>query len=144
MPRFGDHRYQKAGSGANSCVQTPSPAGATHGIVRHSCSANAGYSRAGCDSLLWQPNCDSSRCSMALKKQEFYEGAALHLIARSGNVKSIRYEQPFFVLNERVSVLLKYSTRELAPALQAARVRRAFGERTMKAHECSFDECDVN
>lgn len=52
---------------------------------------------------------------MALKKQEFYEGAALHLIAKSGNVKSIRYEQPFFVFNERVSVLLKYSTRGRSP-----------------------------
>jgi hypothetical protein len=52
---------------------------------------------------------------MALKKQEFYEGAALHLIAKSGNVKSIRYLQPFFVFNEKVSVLLKYSTRGRSP-----------------------------
>jgi hypothetical protein len=52
---------------------------------------------------------------MALKKQEFYEGAALHLIAKSGNVKSVRYEPPFFVFNEKVSVLLKYSTRGRSP-----------------------------
>src|SRR4051794_15428516 len=52
---------------------------------------------------------------MALKKQEFYEGAALHLIAKAGKVKSIRYEHPFFVLNETVSVLLKYSTRGRSP-----------------------------
>src|SRR6266568_273168 len=52
---------------------------------------------------------------MALKKQEFYEGAALHLIAKSGNVTSLRYEQPFFVLNEKFSVLFKYSTRGRSP-----------------------------
>jgi hypothetical protein len=52
---------------------------------------------------------------MALKKQEFYEGAALHLIAKSGNVKSIQYENPFFVFNDRLSVLLKYSTRGRSP-----------------------------
>jgi hypothetical protein len=52
---------------------------------------------------------------MALKKQEFYEGAALHLIAKAGNVKGIQYDHPFFVLNERLSVLLKYSTRGRSP-----------------------------
>jgi hypothetical protein len=52
---------------------------------------------------------------MALKKQEFYEGAALYLVAKADSVKSVRYETPFFVLNERVSVLLKYSTRGRSP-----------------------------
>jgi hypothetical protein len=52
---------------------------------------------------------------MAIKKQEFYEGAALHLIVRSGQVKSIRYDPPFFFLNERLTVLLKYSTKIRSP-----------------------------
>src|SRR6266436_6042717 len=52
---------------------------------------------------------------MAIKKQEFYEGAALHLIARSGLVTSIRYQQPFFLLNECITALLKYSTRGRSP-----------------------------
>lgn len=52
---------------------------------------------------------------MAIKKQEFYEGAALHLVARAGRVTSLRYEAPFFLLNERLSVLLKYSTRGRSP-----------------------------
>jgi len=34
---------------------------------------------------------------MAIKKQEFYEGAALHLLVRGGAITSIRYELPFFV-----------------------------------------------
>jgi hypothetical protein len=52
---------------------------------------------------------------MALRKQEFYEGAALYLVAKAGGVKRVQYEHPFFVLNERVSVLLKYSTRGRSP-----------------------------
>lgn len=50
-----------------------------------------------------------------LKKQEFYEGAALHVLVRSGRVKSIRYEPPLFILNDRLLVLLKYSTRGRSP-----------------------------
>lgn len=53
--------------------------------------------------------------AMAIKKQEFYEGAALHLLARSGRITSIRYDTPFFLLNNRVLVLLKYSTRGRSP-----------------------------
>jgi hypothetical protein len=52
---------------------------------------------------------------MGIKKQEFYEGAALHLLARSGRVTSIRYEAPFFLLNSHLSILLKYSTRGRSP-----------------------------
>jgi hypothetical protein len=52
---------------------------------------------------------------MAIKKQEFYEGAALHLLTRSGQVTSLQYEPPFFLLNDRLSVLLKYSTRGRSP-----------------------------
>ncbi|MGH6714687.1 MAG: hypothetical protein ACREDC_00715 [Bradyrhizobium sp.] len=52
---------------------------------------------------------------MGLKKQEFYEGAALHLIAKAGNLNSVRYEQPFFLLNGKLAVLLKYSTGGRSP-----------------------------
>jgi len=52
---------------------------------------------------------------MAIKKQEFYEGAALHLLARSGGIASIRYEPPFFLLDNRLLVYLKYSTRGRSP-----------------------------
>jgi hypothetical protein len=52
---------------------------------------------------------------MAIKKQEFYEGAALHRLARTSAIMSIRYEAPFFVLNNEVSVYLKYSTKSRSP-----------------------------
>src|SRR5690349_15681151 len=52
---------------------------------------------------------------MAIKKQEFYEGAALHLLARSGEITGLRYEAPFFVLNNRILAHLKYSTRGRSP-----------------------------
>jgi len=49
------------------------------------------------------------------KKQDFYEGAALHLLARSNQVKSIRYDAPLFFINDRLSVLLKYCTKIRSP-----------------------------
>lgn len=52
---------------------------------------------------------------MGIKKQEFYEGAALHLLVRSGGITSIRYDAPFFVLNDYLLVLLKYSTKGRSP-----------------------------
>jgi hypothetical protein len=52
---------------------------------------------------------------MAIKKQEFYEGAALHLLARTGAISRLQYLPPFFLVNESVVVLLKYSTRVRSP-----------------------------
>lgn len=52
---------------------------------------------------------------MAIKKQEFYEGAALHVLARTNKVTAIRYEPPLFIVNESLSLLLKYSTRGRSP-----------------------------
>lgn len=52
---------------------------------------------------------------MAIKKQEFYEGAALHLLARSGEIVSLRYDPPFFLVNNRLLVCLKYCTRGRSP-----------------------------
>jgi hypothetical protein len=52
---------------------------------------------------------------MAIKKQDFYEGAALHVLARTNQVKSIQYDAPLYLINDRLSVLLKYSTRIRSP-----------------------------
>ena len=52
---------------------------------------------------------------MAIKKQEFYEGAALHQLARNGGISAIRFDPPFVVLNNRVVVNLKYSTKGRSP-----------------------------
>jgi len=52
---------------------------------------------------------------MAIKKQEFYEGAALHSLARTGAITSIHYDAPFFCVNNRFLVLLKYSTKGRSP-----------------------------
>ena len=52
---------------------------------------------------------------MAITKQEFYEGAALHRLARNGGITSIQYKPPLFVLNNRLLVLLKYSTKTRSP-----------------------------
>jgi hypothetical protein len=51
---------------------------------------------------------------MAIKKQEFYEGAALHQLARDGDITSIHYEEPFFHIND-MHVLLKHSGRGRSP-----------------------------
>lgn len=52
---------------------------------------------------------------MPIKKQEFYEGAALHQLARAGAVTELRYADPFFLVNGSVFVLLKYSTKGRSP-----------------------------
>ena len=52
---------------------------------------------------------------MAIKKQEFYEGAALHMLARSNVITSIRFESPFFLINDKLSVYLKYTTKGRSP-----------------------------
>jgi hypothetical protein len=52
---------------------------------------------------------------VAIKKQEFYEGAALYLLARTGAIAGIRYESPFFVLNNELAVYFKYSTKGRSP-----------------------------
>lgn len=52
---------------------------------------------------------------MAIKKQEFYEGAALHLLVRSGSAINIQYRAPFFLLNNKLLTLLKYSANGRSP-----------------------------
>lgn len=52
---------------------------------------------------------------MAIKKQEFYEGAALHVLARSGVLKGVQYRAPFFEIDDQLRIYLKYSTRVRSP-----------------------------
>jgi hypothetical protein len=52
---------------------------------------------------------------MPIRKQEFYEGAALHLLSRGGRIQSLVYRPPLFLLNGDLSVLLKYSTKGRSP-----------------------------
>jgi hypothetical protein len=52
---------------------------------------------------------------MSIRKQDFYEGAALLGLARTGLLNTIRHTPPFFSLNNDISVLLKYSTRGRSP-----------------------------
>jgi hypothetical protein len=52
---------------------------------------------------------------MGIAKQEFYEGAALHRLVRRPEVTTLRYQQPFFVINDRFLLTLKYSTKGRSP-----------------------------
>jgi hypothetical protein len=52
---------------------------------------------------------------MPIKKQEFYEGAALHLLLRNGEIRSVQYVSPFFLLDDRLLVYFKYSTKGRSP-----------------------------
>ncbi|MDE2383483.1 MAG: hypothetical protein KGO53_02595 [Alphaproteobacteria bacterium] len=52
---------------------------------------------------------------MAIKKQDFYEGAALYQLVRTNKVERIVYAQPYFILNDRLALLLKYSTSKDSP-----------------------------
>lgn len=52
---------------------------------------------------------------MAIRKQEFYEGAALHLLVRGGGIQSLTYSPPFFTANFKTALLLKYSTKNRSP-----------------------------
>lgn len=52
---------------------------------------------------------------MAIQKQEFYEGAALHQLIRNGGSANFKYTAPFFVVDDRVQLYLKYSTGVRSP-----------------------------
>jgi hypothetical protein len=52
---------------------------------------------------------------MAIQKQEFYEGAALHQLIRGCGGAKIAFVAPFFELNDRFRVHLKYSTGVRSP-----------------------------
>lgn len=52
---------------------------------------------------------------MGIQKQEFYEGAALHQLIRGSAGVRISYVAPFFVIDEKLQVHLKYSTAVRSP-----------------------------
>ena len=52
---------------------------------------------------------------MGLTKQQFYEGAALHQLIRCSGGVRIAFVAPFFELNDRIRVHLKYSTGVRSP-----------------------------
>jgi hypothetical protein len=52
---------------------------------------------------------------MAIQKQEFYEGAALHQLIRGCGRVRIAFVVPFFELNDGIRVYLKYSTGVRSP-----------------------------
>lgn len=52
---------------------------------------------------------------MGIRKQEFYEGAAIYSLLRASGQLKIAYRAPFFVLSESRSVYLKYSTAKRSP-----------------------------
>src|SRR5262245_59275917 len=52
---------------------------------------------------------------MPIRKHEYYEGAALHILARGGLITRLRPRPPFIELNSNVLVLLKYSTKGRSP-----------------------------
>jgi hypothetical protein len=52
---------------------------------------------------------------MSIQKQDFYEGAALHLLVRHGQLDEVRYAHPFFLFKNGSAVLLKYTTRNRSP-----------------------------
>ncbi|MCA9293215.1 MAG: hypothetical protein KDA20_05320 [Phycisphaerales bacterium] len=52
---------------------------------------------------------------MAIQKQEFYEGAALHRLVRGGELATLKSEPPFFLVNDRLLIHLKYCTKTRTP-----------------------------
>lgn len=52
---------------------------------------------------------------MPIKKQDFYEGAAVYQLVRSGRLKAIRHEHPYLIINDSQYVYLKYSTKGRSP-----------------------------
>lgn len=52
---------------------------------------------------------------MAIKKQEFYEGAALCALVKQVGVCRVEYSEPFFVLNDNLWCYLKYCTKTRSP-----------------------------
>jgi len=52
---------------------------------------------------------------MSIRKQDFYEGAAIYQLVRTGTVTSIGFESPFFLLNNCLKVHLKHCTKKRSP-----------------------------
>jgi hypothetical protein len=61
----------------------------------------------------WIKPLETSR--MAIQKNEFYEGAALHRLIRGSTGAKVVYSPPMFVFDDGLQVHLKYSTGKRSP-----------------------------
>ena len=52
---------------------------------------------------------------VSIKKEAFYEGAALQLLVRANAVTEFRYEAPFYIVDGGMLLYLKYSTKGRSP-----------------------------
>ena len=52
---------------------------------------------------------------MAIRKDEFYEGAAIVQLLKQGGTQRIGYVPPFYVLNDSLKVYFKYNTKVRSP-----------------------------
>lgn len=52
---------------------------------------------------------------MAIQKQEFYEGAALHQLIRGSMRVRVDHSPPFFIFDDRLQVHLKFCTGKRSP-----------------------------
>lgn len=52
---------------------------------------------------------------MTIKKQEFYEGAALYQLIRGSTMTNVAHSPPLFIFEDRLQVHLKYSTGKRTP-----------------------------
>jgi len=52
---------------------------------------------------------------MTIKKQEFYEGAALYQLIRGSTATKVAHSPPLFIFDDRLQVHLKYSTNKRSP-----------------------------
>ncbi|MCA0433329.1 MAG: hypothetical protein LCH46_08695 [Proteobacteria bacterium] len=52
---------------------------------------------------------------MAIRRQDFYEGAAIFQLLKTNLVERVTHAPPFFIINDQVAILLKYSTSKDSP-----------------------------
>jgi hypothetical protein len=52
---------------------------------------------------------------MVIRKHHFYEGAALSMLIRAAGTMLVEFQEPFFVVDERLVLYLKYSTKVRSP-----------------------------
>jgi hypothetical protein len=83
---------------------------------------------------------------VAIKKEAYYEGAALQLLARANVVTELKYEAPFYIVDGGFLLYLKYSTKgrspwpfTFTPDEQALLRRRAAASCLAIGLVCGFD-----
>jgi hypothetical protein len=52
---------------------------------------------------------------MVIRKHNFYEGAALSMLIRAAGAMHVIFQEPFFVVDGRLVLYLKYSTKVRSP-----------------------------